>query len=161
MSLVSVCIVLCWPVLYASGRVVTQALVHGRRKDFFRRETLVDLSRSFCRGEPKLVKFVFSQSKLRKQNFPAVIFKIQEEAWPPYPLFRRPCTCLQLIHRKAGFGSRTCVKDTKRIFHAAFSAQSLAVPSFERNFHDIVFVAWRRPKIVSTCLKLLFRTFQS
>jgi len=48
--------------------------IHGHRKDFFQRGSLEDFSKTFL-GGPKVVKFVFSHSKL-KNNLFAKIFKI-------------------------------------------------------------------------------------
>ena len=48
---------------------------HGRRKDFSG-GALGDSSKIFL-GGPKVVKFLFSLSKLRKQSFLQKIFKIQ------------------------------------------------------------------------------------
>ena len=55
---------------------------HGRRKGFFQGGALVDFSKFFP-GGPKVVQFVSSHSKLRKQPF---LLKISK--WPPP--FRRP-----------------------------------------------------------------------
>ena len=42
--------------------------VHGRRKDFFREGPLADFYKNFSKEWPKVVKFVFSHSKRRKQS---------------------------------------------------------------------------------------------
>jgi len=59
---------------------------HGRRKDFFQEGATRGFSKYFPRGS-KVVKFVFSHSKLRKQPLFAKKFKIQGVPTPP---FRRP-----------------------------------------------------------------------
>jgi len=52
-----------------------------------------DFSKIFP-GGPKVVKFVFSLTELRKQPFFAKIFTIQRTLVLPYPPFRRPCVTL-------------------------------------------------------------------
>ena len=67
------------------------------------------LSQNFFQGGPKVVKFGFYPSKLRKTSFFANNFKIQGGPNPSAPPFRRPCTtrnfnihkCLHLWSRYA------------------------------------------------------------
>jgi len=59
--------------------------VRGRRKDFFQGGTTRGFSKIFL-GGPKVVKFVFSHSNLRKQPC-AVKFSKSRGPWLP---FRRP-----------------------------------------------------------------------
>jgi len=55
---------------------------HGRSEDFFQGRPL-GIFPKFFQGGPKVVKFVFYQSKLKKQPFFSEIFKIQGEPRPP------------------------------------------------------------------------------
>jgi len=57
---------------------------HGCRKDFFQWGAIRGCFKNFSRERPKVVKFDFSHSKLRKQPYFAEIFKIQ--GWPRLPL---------------------------------------------------------------------------
>jgi len=59
---------------------------HGCRKDFFNGAPAGHFSKTFPEG-PKVVKFVFSHTKLRKQPFFAEIFKIQGAPLPT-PMLR-------------------------------------------------------------------------
>ena len=58
---------------------------HGRRKDFFQWAPLDDFSKIFLGRGPKVVKFVFSHAKLRKQTFSAEIINIQWRSLTPPP----------------------------------------------------------------------------
>jgi len=62
---------------------------HGRRKDFFQGGVARVFFQIFSKGGPKVSKFDFSPSKLRKQPFFAGDFKIQGAKAPP-PLFPTP-----------------------------------------------------------------------
>ena len=74
---------------------------HGRRKDFFRgTTTLEDFSKVFPGGRPKVVKFVFSHSKLRKQPF-LVKFSKSRRALAPLPSPSDAHVCGQ-THRPSG-----------------------------------------------------------
>jgi len=57
-------------------------------------EPVGDFPKIFSRGGPKVVKFVFHPSKLKKQPFFANTFKIQGGQAPPALPFRRPCIYL-------------------------------------------------------------------
>ena len=59
------------PILYKYVSVYIKCLhyIHGRRKDFFHGMATRGFFQNFSRGRPKMVKFVFSYSKLRKNVF--------------------------------------------------------------------------------------------
>jgi len=63
---------------------------HVRRKDFSRGGATRVFSKIFL-GGPKVVKFVFSYSKLRKQPFLLKFSKSKGGQGHPLPPFRRPC----------------------------------------------------------------------
>jgi len=53
---------------FLQNSVILHACVHGRRKEFFLGEPL-GFFQKFFYGRPKVVKFAFYHSKLRKQRF--------------------------------------------------------------------------------------------
>jgi len=62
--------------------LIIHACVHGHRKDFIQGGTS-GFCRMFFSGRPKVVKFVFCHSKLRKQLF---LLKIPNSYLPPAPM---------------------------------------------------------------------------
>jgi len=65
---------------------LSKTLMHGRRKDFFQGGASRGFPKIFFQGGPKVVKFVFYPSKMKKQPFFANNFKIQGMARFPAPL---------------------------------------------------------------------------
>jgi len=56
--------------IFYKNSATLHVCVHGHRKDFFHGGALVSFSIGFSSvGGPKVVKFVFYHSKLRKQPF--------------------------------------------------------------------------------------------
>jgi len=58
---------------------------HGRRKDFFQGGASRGFSQNFFQGGPKIVKFCFYPSKLKKQPFLLIISKSREALAPLTP----------------------------------------------------------------------------
>jgi len=59
--------------------------MHGRRKDFFQGGASRGFPKIFFQGGPKVVKFGFYPSKMKKQPFFANNFKIQGVERSPCP----------------------------------------------------------------------------
>jgi len=72
-------------VLFFYGKRISR---HGRRKDFFQGVPVRNFLKNLSKGGPKVVKFGFYSSKLKKQPFFAKHFRIHGGQGPP---FRRPC----------------------------------------------------------------------
>ena len=70
-------------------RLLELGCQHGRRKDFFRGGGSRGFYQNFFQGWPKVVKFVFYHSKLKKQPFLLIISNFRG-AGPPLPPLRRP-----------------------------------------------------------------------
>jgi len=72
----------------------------GVGRNFSRGGAVGDLPKNFSRGGPKVVKFVFYPSKLKKQPFFANNFKIQGAKLPP-ALPSDAHACISLLPRYA------------------------------------------------------------
>jgi len=66
-------------------------LMHGCRKDFSQGVSQERIFPKFFARGPKVVKFGFHPSKLKKQPFFANNFKSRGGQGPSLPPFRRPC----------------------------------------------------------------------